>query len=202
MAFQSVPNGAEVTLVFTQNNENLTLTLHAIKSTGYDLADITALAASVDFSVNSRLLPQIVTECTYLRTEVRGLELINDDFAEDNTNTGPGLKIGPGLPNNVTLSVKKSSGLTGRSARGRVYFPGIPSSALSPIENVFDSLDVDAIVTAVDNLRGDMIVGGWIPVILSRITEGVERPFGVGFDWLTTSAVNIFVDSQRRRLTR
>lgn len=201
MAFQEVPNSAEVSILYSQNSETLANVFHATLSTGYDFADIVDLAEAVDQSVVDNLRPEMTQDCNYLRTEVRGLDEENDLFATVDTGTGPGAIATAGLPNSVTLSIKKESGRTGRSARGRWYVVGIPLGNLSSNENSFLSAEVTQWVAAVDEVRQDVQATQWAPVIVSRFTGGVARDFGVTFPWISSVAVNVFVDTQRRRLT-
>lgn len=202
MAFQPVPDTVEVTLVFTQNLENLTNSFHAELAGGYVLADLITLAAAVDTLVVSEILPIISQDCLYVRTEVRGLAVPNDLFVENGAGTGTGGVLTEGLPNNVTLSLKKISGFTGRSARGRWYAIGMSVNHLDTNENQIIQARVDDWVAALEGLRGGIVAGAFTPVIVSRFTAGAQRPTGVTFDWLGTVAVNRNVDSQRGRLTR
>ena len=200
MAFQSVPNTAEITFVCEQNDEAVVNTIHAEKLGGYSGADIIALADTMDLAFSNHIKTQMVQDVLYLRTEVRGLNSVNDFLALNNDNTGQGTILGPGLPNNVTLSLKKSSALTGRSARGRLFWIGLAASELETNENLVDSNVAANKAIALQAVRGDIVAAGWDPVIVSRFSEGVQRAFGVTFEWLTTVAVNNEVDSQRGRL--
>jgi hypothetical protein len=200
MAFQKVVDTVEVTLVFQQNLENLTNTFHAEKPGGYSQEDIETLAAGVDTLVASEILPIITLDATYLRTEVRGLAVENDLFATDAASTGVGEQAVEGLPNSVTISLKKSSAFTGRSARGRWYWIGLPESNLGGNENQVTSAKVALIVAAIEALRGGVLAGAFTPVIVSRFTGGAQRSEGKTFDWIDTVAVNENVDSQRSRL--
>lgn len=202
MAFQPVPDTAEVTIVMVQNLEFITNTFHAEKPGGYTLAEISALANLVDASFATHFLPIMSLDCTYLRTEVRGLATENDLFDVDGTNSGMGQILVEGLPNNCTLSIKKQSGFTGRSARGRWYFCGFSVNALENNENQWKLPETDSAVIALESLRGDVLAGPWTPVIVSRFTGGLPRAFGETFDWISSVAVNTNVDSQRGRLTR
>lgn len=200
MAFQPVIDTAEITVIFLQNLENLTNTIHAEKSGGYGLADIQALALLVDSLVSFNLVPAMTQDALYVRTEVRGLAVENDLFAVNDTNSATGADLSEGLPGNVTLSIKKSSGLTGRSARGRWYVCGIPSNTLSTNENQLLQAEADIWVAAVEAIRVGIVASVWTPVIVSRFTAGLPRATGKTFDWLTTDLVNRDVDSQRGRL--
>ncbi len=200
MAFQPVVNTVEITVLYIQNVEVISNTFHAERPGGYVLADLQSLAANVDALVALHFLPIQTLNARYIRTEVRGLAVPNDLFAENNTSEADGGNLGEGLPNSVTLSVKKSSGLTGRSARGRVYFIGLPDSDLSTNENQWLQTEADNVVLAVEAFRAGYSIGGWIAVIVSRFENGLPRSTGETFDWLTTSIVNRDVDSQRGRL--
>ncbi len=202
MAFQAVPDTAEVTIIYNQNTEAITNTFAARLIGGYTLADLDILATEVDQNMPGNLLGRMTLDCLYVRTEVRGLAFENDIETLAQANSGVGLSTSEGLPNNVTLSIKKSSAFTGRSARGRWYFIGIPSNNLAGNENTYSQVEVDGMVTAIESLRAQVATTVWIPVIVSRFNNGVLRNPGKTFDWIATSAVNPFVDSQRGRLTR
>jgi len=202
MAFQAVPDTAEITFVFVQNLENITNTIHAKKPGGYTQSEISTLADLVDSLVASELLPIITQDCQYLHTEVRGLATENDLFAVDGTNGGFGLVLAEGLPNNATLSIKKVSPFTGRSARGRLYAIGMPQSHLDLNENQWSVTDADNYVIALNDIRVGILTGPWTPVIVSRFSNNVQRPVGITFDWINSVIVDRNVDSQRGRLTR
>ncbi|MCB7130346.1 MAG: hypothetical protein J3T61_12505, partial [Candidatus Brocadiales bacterium] len=199
-AFQAVPNTAEITVAFIQNLIPIANVFHAIQPLGYDQSDIVDLAVLVDVAVAANLLPLMTQDSTYLRTEVRGLSEINDLFDIENINTGPGLVVGQGLPNQVTFSIKKSSLKTGRSARGRWFWIGLPDPALATNENELINAEADLRVDAVDAMRLAVEISQWDAVIVSRFTDNAQRPFGVTFPWVTTSKVDNRVDTQRPRL--
>lgn len=200
MAFQSVPETAEIVIRYSQHGETYNNVLHAKLVGGYALADLQALADAVDLGVAAEWLPHQTDECLYNDTTVRGLEFENDQEAVAFVSTGSGAVIAKSNPGNVTLSVKKGSNKTGRSARGRLYWIGIPVTQLSANENVLTVGAVFDIVAAVNNLRIDIDNTVWKPVIVSRFSGGVARPVGITFDWTVTTAVNDNVDSQRSRL--
>lgn len=201
MAFQSVPETAAVIIEYLQNGENVINTVYARKPGGYTLTTLGQLANSVDNAVAADWLPIQTEDTAYVRTIVRGLENQEDLEVEDSGGAGPGEVIIRGLPNNVTLSIKKTSGLTGRTARGRLYWIGLAISQLSTDENVVVAADVTAIVAAVEAIRTSLAVLGWFPVLVSRFLDGVKRDEGTTLAWVDSVAVNANVDSQRGRLT-
>jgi len=202
MAFQSVPETAEIVITYLHQAEQMVSTMHAQLVGGYSISTLQLLADAVDAAMPTTFLLQQSVEAQYINTTVRGLELENDQEAIANANTGPGLLAGIALPGNVTLSVKKGSGLTGRSARGRLFWIGLNRSQLQTNENFVLTASTLAIVAVVEGMRVAIAATTWTPVIVSRFTGGLKRATGKTFPWTVTSAVNDTVDSQRGRLTR
>ncbi len=200
MAFQAVPDAAECVIKYLGNSVNTHNVVHATKLGGYNLADLVALAVAVDLAVSTSWLPRQSLDWSYVNTTVRGLAFLNDQETVNNTGAGVGGDLTGGLPNNVTFSVKRTSGLTGRNARGRLYWVGIPRDQIQADENKMIITDADAIVTAIDALRVGITGTAWTAAIVSRFLDSVERPTGVTFEWKQTSYANINIDSQRRRL--
>lgn len=200
MAFQSVPSTAEIVIEYSQNGKPLINTLYAEKPGGYDLADLTALAFVVDGNVAAAWLPDQTQDTSYVQTTIRGLEFENDQVVSKNPGAGSGGILSDGLPNNVTIAIKKSSGQTGRSARGRMYWIGIPAEKLTSNENFVDTAYVTDIVDNMDSMRGSIDGSVWTPVLVSRFSNGLKRSTGKLFPWISNSAVNEVVDSQRGRL--
>ena len=202
MAFQAVPDTVSIQIIYTSNAVFVQNSFYAELVGGYTLADLVALAAGIDGQVAGTWLAQQNPNAIYVRTEVRGLAFENDLTATNSTSNGPGVFVSEAAPNNVTLSVKKTSGLTGRSARGRTYWIGIPRTQLEAVnENLFMPAYVTAVENAVDSIRTQIIaLPSWIPVLVSRFTAGVQRPVGVTFAWNGTTCVDNIVDTQRGRL--
>lgn len=203
MAFQPVPDTVEVNMIFTQNGIIVQNVFYAERSGGYSLLLLEDLAAAVDAQWQGTWRDQQPDEVAYLRTEVRGLATENDLIAIDDTSANNGTHVGDAMPNNVTLSVKKVSGLTGRSARGRTYWIGVPRTELTAAdENEVEVAYVAEVVTSVDSIR--IAIGGvstWVPVLVSRFSNGVARSEGKTFPWIGTVSVNNRIDTQRGRLS-
>lgn len=111
--------------------------------------------------------------------------------------TGTGTS--PQLPNNVTVAVKWTGGLTGRSQRGRTYHVGLTEAqvegdAVSVVSGAVILASYQAILSAISTA----ILGAKL-VIVSYISGGVPRTVGQTTDVLTGS-LDLTIDSQRRRL--
>ncbi|KKK92037.1 hypothetical protein LCGC14_2706930 [marine sediment metagenome] len=200
MAFQAVLNTADIVITYQQNSRQINNILQAFLPTKYDLGDLKLLADAVDVSVAANWLPVQTLDCSYLRTTVRGLEFENDQEATADANAGVGGSVNTGLPNQVTFSIKKQSGLTGRSARGRVYWIGLTRAQLQTDENKLIIVESDVIESKVDAMRAAISATIWQAVIVSRFKDNVKRPTGVVKNWISSEAVDIRVDTQRPRL--
>jgi len=202
MAFQKVTNTAEINVIYTLNAEPVQNVFYAKFGGAYALANLQALADEVDLAVAANWLALQPVEASYVRTEVRGLTVENDFFASTSASAGPGTDLSATLPNQVTLSIKRASGLTGRSARGRTYWIGIPRDKAQAVdENRITLAYRTLVVAAIEQIRiriGTVFL--WDPVIVSRISGGVKRPEGVTFGWLSSTVVDDIFDTQRDRL--
>lgn len=176
------------------------MTFYAEFSGGYSQGDLNTLAANVDNRIGSSFLGIQTVDCAYLRTEVRGLDSINDMTAVNSINAGPGLNVSGSFPNQVTYAVQRNAGLTGRSARGRVYWIGLSQDDLQADENFLNPIDAIEIVGAIENMRVSLDLSGWNAVIVSRVTGGVQRTEGETFNWINTIGTDERVDTIRGRL--
>lgn len=202
MTFQSVPETAEIDMIYTLNGVTVQNTHYARQAGGYTLAALQALADTIDGAFNTNAAAHSPSEVTYLRTEVRGLEFENDQVATQNVNSNSGVHGGDALPNNCTFAIKKSSGQTGRSARGRVFWIGIPDTeTVASDENFLVQTYVDNIVADMDWIRTLInLTSFWNAVLVSRFANNTKRPFGVTFPWLSTLATDNRIDTHRGRL--
>jgi hypothetical protein len=199
MAFQSVPFTCEVDVIFRQNLEDCQMTFYGRKLSGYDQTDVDNLAAAMDAWADTQLKTVLSTSVTYLRTEVKGLQDELDLFAIVDTETGVGSVASEPLTNQNCLSVSRRTGFTGRSARGRVYFP-LNSSFLTTNENIVDAADGIAILDVLDEVRQSMIFASFEEVVVSRVSNGVKRTEGLTLPVTTYFIVSLNVSSQQRRM--
>lgn len=202
MAFQAVPETAEVDVIYALNGEPAQNVFYARFGGVYALANLQALADAVGAAIQNNWLDLQPIEAVFERVEVRGLALPNDLIATSIVGAGAGTDITESYPNNVTFSVKKVSGFTGRSARGRTYWIGIPADKTSaPDENHLTDAYRDAVVSAVDAVRNKInLEFNWEAVLVSRFLDGVKRAEGVTFTWVGCVAVDKRIDTLRNRL--
>lgn len=201
MAFQSVPNTAEIVLTFGGSGATWVNVLHAFKTSGYDETSLQALADVVDQWVVDEILPLMSSSHTYGSTVVRGLENLNDLEVIATAGAGVGLISSPPVPINAAAVVTLQTAFTGRSARGRVYFGGL-SENQSNTSTSWAAGTVEAFRDAIAALIALLQAIDWVLSVVSRYSQGVKRTEGVNFAVTAAVARNNFVDSQRGRLTK
>lgn len=204
MAYQRVPETAEIVMRFDVSGIVATNRYHARKPGGYDQSDIDGLAAAIDSTAGPNYKAMMSSFDSYLSTVVRGLDAENDLAAEANTAAGVGTVAAVPLPSVVSFAVSMRTGLTGRNARGRVYMVSIPDTYQNVGSNLEHSLTVaaaDAYAALVDGVRLTIEgVGLWNAVIVSRWHNKVKRTEAVTFAWTSTSwATRKFATQRNRR---
>jgi hypothetical protein len=102
-----------------------------------------------------------------------------------------------GMPSNVTVAVKWTTGLRGRSYRGRTYHIGIPRSCVEG--NLVATEYVADLKDAYQTLINRFTQTGGAMVIASRQNNSVIRETGVSTP-VTAVSIEHTIDSQRRRL--
>lgn len=202
MAFQSVPETAEIDHIFTLHGKLVQNVHYAKLPGGYNLGTLQALADAIDTVFAITFINDVCNDVSYLRTEVRGLEDENDLTAFQDAGAGVGTHAGESLPSNVTFALKKGSGLTGRSARGRTFWIGVPRNELVITDrNLLEALYITGMIANVEAVRNLInSTGSWEAVIVSRFSNSEKRALGVTFDWTGTVNVDDRVDTHRGRL--
>ena len=129
-----------------------------------------------------------------LNTET-GLQVLVTDAAGQT-----GAVTGDTLPNADTVAVARISGLTGRSARGRIFWMGLAESQVN--NNRLTTTFADDVVDAVKALDAAVAAEGFTPVIVSRVQDGVTLAAAVTYDISNWLLVDTLVDSRKSRKPR
>ena len=206
MAYQRVPETAEIRVFYNVGNREVSNVYHAEKVGGYSQSDIDGLAAEVSFVGATAQLASMSGNDAYVRTEVRGLDQENDLFAVDTTGAAAGaLSVYP-YPQNVSFCIRQLSNVTGRSARGRIYYCGVIRDAFDNSTDGQDRLSVayaNAYLGYIDGMRTTIDnYGTWDPVIVSRYHNSVKRAEAIVFPWISSDYTTRTVATRRSRLGR
>jgi len=202
MAFQSVPNTAEMAFIFSADGNVMQNRINFECITDpYDATLLANLATAGDLWVDSDYLPAVSSDVQYLRTEVRGL---NDEFdlvVVEDANAGFGGTVSAVYPLNVSKAFTLRSGLTGRSARGRFYTVGMTAGhTVNGSRTLITTAYRDAFINALTSLISDAFVAGWVMVVTSRYHNGVKRTSGLNFAISQVGVSDMTTDSRRDRL--
>lgn len=201
MAFQQVPDTAEAVAQFSYEGRISVITFYALKSAGYDLGDLENLADAVDDVISTNVPPLLTPAQTYLGVNVRGLDQENDLATSiSHSPAVAGTVQGAALPPNVTLAIKRLSGLTGRSARGRIFIPYLNQNFMQTDRNFVTQAAADDWVDLLNAVNNACTAISWTPVIVSRFAGGVQRAVALTFEIENWVVSDLNVDSQRRRL--
>jgi hypothetical protein len=186
-----------VFLLFGQRVENV---IDVEVPGGIDAAVIADTANEVGAWVLSDYLPLLSASVVFLNVEAKNLNIPSGGVAVFNAPPGSvGGIVSPAEPGNVSFCVSLRTALSGRSFRGRKYVPGIPANKRT--ENTIDAAWAADIVAAFNNLISILNALDKFLVVVSRVADGLERTIGVATHVDNASIVDLFIDSQRRRLT-
>ena len=199
MPFQPVVNCAEVAVIWTRNGQRCTMTFGAAHAGAYDQSLINQLALSMDVWAVNEFIAFLVATDRYEGVDVRGLAESIDLSAEVTTNAQAGLSAVLPLANSLCVAVKRSTGLTGRSARGRVYFP-LNVAMIDGNEDFITPTVAGTIEDALNEVAGAMSGAGWIHVVISRQHAGVVLTEGVARAVTGYAFADREIDTQRRRM--
>lgn len=199
VAFQPVPNTAFLAMRFTSLGEAVENTFYYKKSTPWDEADLLLIAAAAADTYASDWTVLQATTCAMDEVYARDLTTEAAAQASDLSQSGTTGDQDDPEPGNVTLAVSRLSGLTGRSARGRIYWNGLYSLAVEG--NTFIAGYAGLVVAAIEALDAAVVAAvASTPVIVSRVQAGVVLATAVTYPIVTWAVHDNNVDSQRRRL--
>ena len=200
MPFVPVPATAQVEVIYSWDGQIVENTLYYEFGTATPtLGDLTALIEAVNTAVRANLIPLLTNAITLLRLVGQLLD-VADGLLYISTTSLPiaGENTGPAMPNNVAMCMSLRSASSGRSFRGRNFIPGLPRGVFT--QNTLAADYAGFLTTAYTEILGAGADDGWTPVVVSRISGGVERTTGVTSPITANFFVDRTIDSMRRRL--
>lgn len=200
MPFVSFPDTAFVELVYTHNGSFVENTLYFRKDTGWLFNDLADLCTDVFAWWGAEVAPLQSTSVALNTVRARDMSVQDGYITEVSPSVGNnGLKAGNSMPNNVTMTVKFSTGFAGRARRGRNYVIGLVEADITG-----DGVDI-------------AVAGDWVGAYealnaavrasdpsITHVVASRANPFEPGLVGQTYAVVDYstdrIVDSQRRRL--
>jgi len=199
MPFQPVPQTYGVEIRGTNNGVDVENTLYYRYAGDPSETDATVLADTVAVQVLTDWVAQLPTSWVGREVYVRDLATEITVQATSALIAGVlGTAVGEPLASLLTIAIARRSGLTGRSARGRLFWMGLSEAMTTG--NIVTSGALAAIVSLIENMDATVETGlGLIPVIVSRYTGSTLRPSALTLpiaQWLATDDVT---DTRRSR---
>ena len=197
MAFQPVPNAAQVTIAGKQDAQLTINDLYFEASGAITGLGLTKLATNVANWVTTSLAPLLSHD--WAASAVRAIDLSSATglAGEASLSTVGGVAT-EAAPNNVAACVSLRTAQRGRSGRGRNFVPGIPNAVVTL--NTLDPTFIDDLVNAYLTLVGaGSFTPGWELVVVSRQTAGALRPTGISIPVTNVIMTTPYVRSMRSR---
>lgn len=200
MDFHPAPGVLEVAQQFTTPGGSAYNVYHVahLDSTTWSVSQIAAMLTVFSNweQATGRLRRTADFDCQQIRARDLSTHFGTEGTIGGNT---AGTLAGASLPDNVTLAIKKSTGKAGRAFRGRVYWIGL--SVAKQTKDMYDGVEVTAIVTALETLRTSVeaVANCGLAIVHGQIDGVVQNPR----PWTQVIghvATDDTLDSQRRRL--
>lgn len=201
-AFIPVPDCARVELIYQVNGITAENVFNVHKASPYSLADLQALRGLVNTWDGATWQGFRGTGCTLQRIRTKALDTASsptEDFFLPTPR--PGTLSFTLLPANVTYAIKLTTGSAGRSFRGRLYMVGLTTAQLATVSNQVLTSTSNGAVAALNTLLSNLAAGGHTLGVISYRTGGAYRSTGVFTAAIGWTAVDLNLDSMRRRLT-
>lgn len=200
--FIPVPNVCSVELIYTVGGFVMENVLHVQGGTPFDLDGLKAVRGLVDSWDNTSWKNLRSTSVYLSRIRTKALDDLGsptEDYALPSPRQG-GLTNAP-TALNATFAIKLSTGLTGRSYRGRLYLPGLVAPDITNGVTLLQAR-ADAAVTSLNLLISTLIAHSpsWKLCVVSYMTNHNWRATGVATSISNAVYTDLNVDSQRRRL--
>lgn len=201
MAFIPVPNTVRAVIEYVCHGQPCANIVHWTKATPGTVtpADVQTVATNVlNWWVGS-MAAHISTDVQIIQVVGTAIDVPSGaQFIAVPGTPHFGTAAGAAVPNNVSYAIKFTTGLSGRSYRGRFYVLGMLATTVTG--NTISSASGAAFVTAVAALGTDATAVSFVHTVVSLVNGGAPRVTGVATPITTYSFTDLVVDTQRRRL--
>lgn len=198
MPFIPTEAAARVELLQSLDNQNIENVLYFDRDQDYTLAQISSLGNSIIDWWIEEMAPNLSANLSLVGVKVTALhDQTGPQLVMTDGLPTPGLVNANPVPNNSAYCISFRTGFLGRAFRGRNYVPGIAETDvdMSRISGTRST----ALVNAYQALLGGFIDGSrWI--VVTSTVNGVAQNPKLRSPVLSVQAVDLIMDSQRRRL--
>lgn len=199
MPFVPAENTVEVAMVYTQTNQRIQNVFNVLFDSAPDLAALNTLGEDFLDWWTTNLKPLQTSNAVLQKIDLTLLTTAEGLAIEYTTGLplAGGNTTGYATPNNVTVAVKWSSILRGRSNRGRTYHIGLTDGLY--LESSLSLVGQADLLAAYTALLTKINVTGRNLCVVSRVSGGAPRAAAVRTP-ISAVSIDLTLDSQRRRL--
>lgn len=193
MAFVAIPGVVQVEARFTLFGQQIENVYHVggLPSPA-PVADMELIAGVFNTAVSGSMMPQMSADLIFREIFVRDLsEAGGAEFTLATTPAQPGGVGAESAASNAAFCVALRTARGGRRYRGRKYFSGMPRTLVTA--DVINTTWADQMVAFLSELIASVEAAGFFLGIVSKLLHAIT-PI------ISASAVDLNVDSQRRRL--
>lgn len=161
------------------------------------------LATRMSAWITATMLPNVADNFSMSRVVATDLTVSPGIQVIDTSTAGQaGAITGDNKPNNVSLAIHRATGLGGKAAKSRIYWPCLADSQMGSVNQVDPGIG-NGLVTALNTLKSDLETSGlgtYSYGFVSRILLGVKRTSGLFIAVTGHGLTDYIVDSMRARL--
>ena len=200
MADLPVPNTMRVEILYRLYNQVVQNVYYVESPSGVDAVSLDDALSNFAGWAASDLQPLMSSDLIFTGVVVTNISVEGGGQGTFEQVGGlPGSIGSPAEPGNVSDCISQRTDRIGRSYRGRKYIAGIPANKRTG--NTIDTTWAGQIVAQFDALIGILQAVNLFLVVVSRTLDGIERLTPVATRVTNHTTTDLFIDSQRRRLT-
>jgi hypothetical protein len=188
-----------VQLIYTLNSQRIENVFHVLSGGGLLVADLDRVEAVFAAWWTATGRAQVPNNVSLVLIVVDALNVESGLHKEYSSGWTVGGSLGsPATAGQNTMAVKLATSFSGRSFRGRIFWPGFTNADV--VGGLVTSARRDAIVTAVGTLRTNLAAGGDTLAVVSYCHGGAWRTTATVTGITGVSAKTTLAQQKRRRV--
>lgn len=200
MALKPVPNTMQVNVQYRLFGQVVENVYHVESPNGVDAQVLNDCMVQMAGWTANVLMPLLSQSCVFTGLVVTNLSIEGGgQVAFEQVGGLPGGQVAESEPGNVSYCISLRTARIGRAYRGRKYIAGIPIDKRTG--NTINAGWAGSLVQAFQDLIATLQAINMFLVVVSRTLDLVERLVPVTETVISITTTDLFIDSQRRRLT-
>lgn len=188
-----------VQLIYTLNSQRMENVFHVLSGGGLLTADLDRVEAVFAAWWTATGRAQVPNNVNLVLIVVDALNVESGLHKEYSSGwTAIGTLGSPALAGQNTMAVKLATSFSGRSFRGRIYWPGFTNADI--VSGLVTAARRDAVVVAVNTLRTNLAAGGDALAVVSYCHLGAWRATATVTAITGVSAKTTLAQQKRRRV--